>query len=94
MREVNARIMNREVRLEDNGREWSVNTLVYANDTVLTAESRKGLARLVREFVEVCGRRKVRVTVSKSKVMVMSKDGGYKGRYMLAWRENGAGRVL
>ena len=78
MREVNARVMNRGVRLEDNGQEWSVNSLVYADDTVLMAESREGLERLVTEFAGVCGRRKLRVNVSKSKVMVVSKDGGYK----------------
>ena len=30
------------------------------------------------EFPGVCGRRKLRVNVSKSKVMVMSKNGSYK----------------
>ena len=33
MRDVNARVINRGVRLENNGREWSVNSLVYADDT-------------------------------------------------------------
>ena len=57
MREVNARVMNRRMRLGDNGWEWSVNSLVYADDTLLMAESPEGLERLVIEFALVCGRR-------------------------------------
>ena len=50
MREVNARVMNRGVRLERDGREWMVNSLVYADDTVLIAETEEGLKRLVGEL--------------------------------------------
>ena len=78
MREVNTRVTNRGVRLEDNWRQWSVKSLVCVDDTVLMAESQEGLEKLVTEFAGVCGRRKLKVNVSKSKVMAVSKDGGYK----------------
>ncbi len=43
---------------------------LYADDTVLLAESEGMLQRIVDEFERVCKRRKLKVNASKSKVMV------------------------
>ena len=42
---------------------------LFVDDTVLLAESEGELQRLVDEFYNVCGRRKLRVNVGRSKVM-------------------------
>ncbi len=46
---------------------------LYVNDTVLLAESEGMLHRFVDEFDRVCKRRKLKVTASKSKVMVFER---------------------
>ncbi len=43
---------------------------LYADDTVLSAESEWMLQRIVDEFERVCKRRKLKVNAGKSKVMV------------------------
>ena len=44
--------------------------LLFAYDTALVADSTEQLQALVREFGRVCERKKLRVNVDKSKVMV------------------------
>ncbi|KAK3896274.1 hypothetical protein Pcinc_000018 [Petrolisthes cinctipes] len=46
---------------------------VFADDTVLMAESERELQRVVDEFQSVYKRRKLKVNVGKSKVMVFEK---------------------
>ena len=46
-----------------------------ADDTVLVADSKKKLERLVEEFGRVCRRRKLKVNLAKSKVMQSARDG-------------------
>ncbi len=46
---------------------------LYADDTVLLAESEGMLQRIVDEFDRVCKRRKVKVNAGKSKVMVFER---------------------
>lgn len=58
MREVNARIMVREVKSEYNGHELEMNSLLCVDDAVLIADSAEGLQRLFNVFGEVCCRRK------------------------------------
>ena len=43
--------------------------MLFADDTVVVADSERKLCQLVTEFGRVCGRRKLRVNVGKSKVM-------------------------
>ena len=43
--------------------------MLFADDTVVVADSERKLCRLVTEFGRVCERRKLLVNVSKSKVM-------------------------
>ena len=70
VREVNARVLGRGLELlDENGSEWQVNQLLFADDTVVVADSEEKLCQLVAEFGRVCKRRKLRVNVGKSKVM-------------------------
>ncbi len=47
--------------------------MLFADDTVLPAESEQDLQKLVNEFSNLCVRRKLKVNVGKSKVMVSEK---------------------
>ena len=70
VREVNARVLGRGLKLVDgNDNEWELNQLLFADDTVVVADSERKLCQLVTEFGRVCERRKLRVNVGKSKVM-------------------------
>ena len=70
VREVNARVLGRGLKLVDgNENEWELNQLLFADDTVVVADSERKLCQLVTEFGRVCERSKLRVNVGKSKVM-------------------------
>ncbi len=60
-------------RLNVRGVEQPVVAGLYANDTVLLAESEAMLQRIVDEFDRVCKRRKLKVNAGKSKVMVFKR---------------------
>ncbi len=47
--------------------------MLFADDTVLLAESEGDLQRVVNEFYSGCKRRKLKVNVGKSKVMVFER---------------------
>ena len=63
---LGAKLMNEES-------EWRMITSLFADDTVLFAESEEELQRVVNEFYEVCKRRKLKVNCDKSKVMVFER---------------------
>ena len=73
VREVNARVLGSGLKLVDgNDNEWELNQLLFVDDTVMLADSKRKLCQLVTEFgrpCTVCERRKLRVSVGKSKVM-------------------------
>ena len=70
IREVNARVLGRELKLVDgNDNERELNQLLFADDTLVVADSERKLCQLVTEFGRACERRKLRVNVGKSKVM-------------------------
>ncbi len=46
---------------------------MFADDTILITESEKALQKIVNEFSNVCVRKKLKVNVGKSKVMVFEK---------------------
>ena len=70
IREVNARVLGRGLKLVDgNDNEWELNQLLFADVTVVVADSERKLCQLVTEFGRVCERRKLQVNVGKSKVM-------------------------
>merc|ERR1711875_161267 len=63
------------VKLSVGGvREWVLSQLLFADDTALVAESAEQLQCLVSEFGRVCERRKLRVNVDKSEVMVVGEN--------------------
>ena len=77
VREVNMRTLGRGLGMKErNGSEWEVSQLLFADDTAMVASTEERLQRLVEEFGAVCERRKLRVNVGKSKVMVCSRGGG------------------
>ena len=63
-------MLGRGLKLVDgNDNEWELNQLLFADDTVVVADSEKKLCQLVTEFGRVCERRKLRMNVVKIKVM-------------------------
>ena len=59
VREVQARTFEREAQLVGDGEEkWEVSHMLFADDTVLVADSKKKLERLVKEFGTVSRRKK------------------------------------
>src|SRR5678816_2703914 len=62
------------VRMVENGDEWRVPYLLYADDLILCGESKETLRGLVERFGKVCKRSGLKVNVYKRKVMVVSED--------------------
>ena len=56
---------------EEEGREWRLPGLLYADDLVLCGESEEDLRAIVERFIEVCWRKGLKVNVGKSKVMLL-----------------------
>ncbi len=73
MKEVIAKVGKADAGLKLNGVDWSVTAFLFADDTVLLAESEKVIQRVVDQFHSVCSRRKLRVNAGKSKVMVFER---------------------
>ncbi len=59
MREMKSKVINMGAKLKLNEQVWSVITCLFADDTVLLAESEGDLQRVVNEFHSVCKRRKL-----------------------------------
>ncbi len=70
MREMKAKVGKVGARLKLNGVDWAVAACLFADDTVLLAESEIEHQRVVDQFHSVCSRRKLRVNAGKSKMMV------------------------
>ena len=69
VREVNVRVLCRRLKLVDgNDNGWELNQLLFADDTVVVADTERKVCQLVTEFGRVCERRKLRVNMGKSKV--------------------------
>ncbi len=73
MREMKCKVVNMGVKLRLNGEVWSVVTCLFADDTVLLAESEGDLQRVVNEFSSVCKRGELKVNAAKSKMMVLER---------------------
>ncbi len=73
MREMKRKVINAGAKLRLNGEVWSVVTCLFADNTVLLAESEGNLQREVNEFYSVCKRRKLKVNAGKSKVMMFGR---------------------
>ncbi len=73
MREMKCKVVHKGAKLRLNEEVWSVVTCLFADDTVLLAESEGDLQREVNEFFSVCKRRKLKVNAGKSKMMVFER---------------------
>ena len=62
-------------RFQDEGREWRLSDLFYANDLVLCDEPEEDLRAMVGHFVEVYRRRGLKINADKNKVMVLNREG-------------------
>ncbi len=56
-----------------NGKVWSVVICLFAKDTVLLAERKGDLQRVVNEFHRVCMRRKLKMNAGKGKMMLFER---------------------
>ena len=59
------------MRFQEEGREWRLPGLLYADDLVLCSESEEDLRAMVGHFVEVFRRRGLKANAGKSKVMLL-----------------------
>ena len=59
------------VKMRDRQGNWDVNTLLYADDTVLVSETDEGLKWLVGEFERKCTEYGLKINAGKSKVVCM-----------------------
>ena len=55
------------------GREWRLPGLLYADDLVLCSELEEDLRAMVGRFVEVCRRRELKVNAGKSEVIILNR---------------------
>ena len=84
VRDVNARVLGKGLKLVDcNDNKCELNQLLFADDTVVVADSGRKLCQLVTEFGRVCERRKLRVNVGKSKVRCTRNEDGARLNVML-----------
>ena len=64
--------MRRRVRFLEEGKEWRLLGLLYADDMVLCHESEEDLNVRMEWFIEVCKRRVLKVNAGKSKVTILN----------------------
>ena len=76
MKEVKMGMGRRGVRFQEEGKEWRLHGLLYADDLFLCGESEEDLRAMVEHFVEVCMKRDLKVNAGKSKVMVLVREEG------------------
>ena len=62
----------RAVRFLEDGREWRLVGLLYADYLVLSSEPEEDLKAIGRHFGEVCRRRGLKFNAGKSKMMVLN----------------------
>ena len=73
-----------ENRDGEEGREWRLSGLLYADDLVLWGESEENLRVMVGRFAEVC-RRCLKDNAGKSKVMVLGGEEGLECGVCVDW---------
>ena len=66
----------RGVSFMEDGREWKLPGLLYADDLVLCCESEEDLRAMVGRFAEVCRRRGLKGNAGKSKGMIPNREEG------------------
>ncbi len=73
MREIKCKVVNVGAKLRLNREVRAVVPCLFADDTVLLAESEGDLQRVVNEFCSVCKRRKLKVNTGKRMMMVFQR---------------------
>ena len=58
----------RGMRFQEEGREWRLSCLWYADNLVLCDASEEDLRAIVGRFIEVCRRRGLKANAGKSKM--------------------------
>ena len=76
IKEVKMVIGRRGVSFLEDGREWGLPGLLYADDLVLCGDSEEDRRVMVGRFAETCRRRGLKVNAGKSKVMVLNGEEG------------------
>ena len=62
----------------DDGREWRLLSLLYADGLVLCGESEEYLMSMVGRFVEVCRGRGLKVNAGRSNMKLLNGQEGLK----------------
>ena len=65
MKKVKMGTGRREMRFQEEEREWRLPGLLYVDDLVLCGESEEDLRAMAERFVEVCRRRNLKVNAGK-----------------------------
>ena len=61
---------------QEEGNEWILPGLLYADDLVLCGESEEELRAIVGCFIEPCRRRGLKVNAGKSKIILLGGEDG------------------
>ena len=59
------------MKFQEEGREWRLPGLLYADNLFFCGESEEDLRAIVGRFIDVCRRRGLIVNADKSKVMLL-----------------------
>ena len=59
------------MRFLEEGREWRLLGLLYADDLVLCGESEEELREMVGRFAEVCRRKGLKFNVGKARTLLL-----------------------
>ena len=63
------------VKLKDEkGGSWEIKQILYADETVLVAETKEHLQHIVSEFERACDSIGLKINVGESKVLVVKKE--------------------
>ena len=66
----------------EDGREWMLPGILYADDLVLCGELEEEIWAVVICFVEVC-RRGLKINADKNKIMVLNGEEGWKCEFSI-----------
>ena len=67
--------MRKGVKLRDeNERGWEIKQILYADDTVLIAETREHLQYIVSEFERACDSMGLKINAGKSNILTIKKE--------------------
>ncbi len=75
MREMKVKVGKKGARLKLKDVDWSVTACLFADDTVLLAESERKLQRVVDQFHSACSRRKLKMEMGYLRGMWSDKMG-------------------